>query len=827
VLGALILGIIALIATKGLAIESTSFAYIPPRIIVPHFNVATILTVSIPLAALIIGAENAQAIGVLYTQGYKPPINAMTVISGFGGIAAGLVGAHNANIAGPMTAICSSEEAGENKEGRYAAGIINGIFFGLFGIFASFAIAFVKIIPSQLINVLAGLAMINVLINSFRDGFQTGKCKMGAFTALVIGASGFIGANLLRLLLRERNDACGTFFSGRPWRLADVPAEAVRFCNLQDPISMGDLFRRTAPKVIFDCSSFGAYSFERDAERIHATNYLCFIRMLEEASRLSLHAYIHAGSSSEYGVNAAAPAEDSPLVPNSHYAVSKVAAAAAIAYFGKCRGLPVANLRLYSVYGPWEDSSRLIPTLCEHGLRKELPPFAGPDVSRDFVHTDDAVAAFAAAALRMSPEVAGESFNIGTGRRTTLAELAALAAAIFDIRAEPQYSRTQARAWDVNDWRANPDKAARLLGWTPRVPLEEGLRNVAAWWREQLLRADFHSMTKKTAAGSRRNSLSVVIACYRDNQAIPVMHERLTVVLKRLGLEYEIIFVNDGSPDDSEERIRAISATDPHVIGITHSRNFGSQAAFRSGMELSSKEACVLLDGDLQDPPELLEEFVKKWREGADVVYGRRVRREMPRALEWCYRMFYRVFDAMSEIPMPRDAGDFSLLDRAATYWLLRCAERDSFLRGLRSYVGFTQVGVDYVRPERLFGRSTNNWIKNIGWAKKAVFAFSRLPLHLLTAFGGITFAASTLLAIVTLGARLLAPDSMPRGITTMLLVSLFFGSATILGLGIIGEYIGKIMEETKARPPFIRKAIITHGLVRDALSRRGGHRHD
>jgi benzoate membrane transport protein len=190
VLGALILGLIALIATGGLHMEETSFAFIAPRIIAPHFNVATILSVSIPLAALVVGAENAQAVGVLYAQGYKPPINAMTVISGFGGIAAGLVGAHNANIAGPMTAICSSEEAGDNKDGRYAAGVINGIFFGLFGIFASFTIAFVRVIPSQLINVLAGLAMINVLINSFRDGFGSSKCKMGAFAALVIGASG-------------------------------------------------------------------------------------------------------------------------------------------------------------------------------------------------------------------------------------------------------------------------------------------------------------------------------------------------------------------------------------------------------------------------------------------------------------------------------------------------------------------------------------------------------------------------------------------------------------------------------------------------------------
>jgi dolichol-phosphate mannosyltransferase len=223
---------------------------------------------------------------------------------------------------------------------------------------------------------------------------------------LVIGASGFVGANLLRALLEERDDVTGTFFSGVSWRLRGIPATQIRFCNLHDPVSVRAILAAVEPRIIFDCSSFGAYSFERDAERIHRTNYNCFLRLLEEAARLSLHAYVHAGSSSEYGLNADAPAEDAPLLPNSHYAVSKCAANAAIRYFGKCRNVPVVNLRLYSVYGPYEDSSRLMPVLCEHVLRGTLPPFARPETSRDFIHADDVAAAFVQAALRMTPEIA-------------------------------------------------------------------------------------------------------------------------------------------------------------------------------------------------------------------------------------------------------------------------------------------------------------------------------------------------------------------------------------------------------------------------------------
>ena len=290
------------------------------------------------------------------------------------------------------------------------------------------------------------------------------------------------------------------------------------------------------------------------------------------------------------------------------------------------------------------------------------------------------------------------------------------------------------------------------------------------------------------------------------------MHRRLTDTLLRLKIDYEIIFVNDCSPDDSAEIIRKISLEDPRVTGITHSRNFGSQAAFRSGMELSTREACVLLDGDLQDPPELIEQFVEKWREGYDVVYGRRVKREMGLLQESMYKAFYRIFSSISNIPIPRDAGDFSLMDRTVVRWILNCGERDSFLRGLRAFVGFRQTGIDYVRSKRLFGRSTNNWLANFGWAKKAIFSFSNVPLELFT-FAGITlFGITILLASAVFLLKLFVPHLSPTGVTTLLLGVMFFGSINLLGIAIIGEYIGKIIQEVKGRPPFIRRHLISGG---------------
>lgn len=646
------------------------------------------------------------------------------------------------------------------------------------------------------------------------------KLKNIAGPVLILGASGFIGANLLHRLIKVRSDVFGTIFSGDAWRLDGIPSSHISFINLQDPVSVKSVLHRISPKTIFDCTSFGAYSFEHDHERVHATNYTSFIQLMEEVAQIKLTAFVHAGSSSEYGLNCEAPAENSQLIPNSHYAVSKVAAAAAITYFGKIRNIPVTNLRLYSVYGPFEDSSRLIPTLCENSLRGELPALAGPNTSRDFIYIDDVIEAFADTALLMNPNLFGESINIGTGTPVTLAELAEVAISRFNLKVDIQFNPGAGRAWDTDNWYANTEKAKRLLNWSAKTKLSDGLKETRNWWQAYLATSSFNQLTKRSQPRKEKNSISAVIACYRDAQAIPIMHERLRSVFHKIGIDYEIIFVNDSSPDDSAEVIREISARDPHVMGITHSRNFGSQAAFRSGMEIASKEAVVLMDGDLQDPPELIESFVECWRSGADVVYGRRIKREMPVLIEACYRAFYRIFSLMSEVPVPKDAGDFSLMDRHVVYWLLQCQERDSFLRGLRAYVGFRQEGVDYVRPERMFGVSTNNWIKNIGWAKKGIFSFSRMPLHILTAAGGITCLGTLFLAIYSIGVRLLDASSVPKGITFISLLIMFFGSSTLLGIGLLGEYIGKIFEESKARPPFIRRSMIMRGEIRPSNPR-------
>jgi len=632
---------------------------------------------------------------------------------------------------------------------------------------------------------------------------------------LVLGASGFVGANLFRTLLAVRSDVYGTALRVPAWRLEGLPAHNVLAADLLVESSLRSLLDHVRPLTVFDCVAYGAYSFERDVDLIYRTNVNATVRLLEELAARDIRCYVHAGSSSEYGERAARPREDSAPTPNSHYAASKASAANVIYYMGKARKLPCANLRLYSVYGPYEDASRLVPTVVAKGVAGALPPFVDPDVSRDFVYVDDACAAFVATALHLDARRYGESYNIGTGTMTTIREIAELARRFYGIREECQFTMT-ARDWDVADWYADPTRARDELGWSARVSLEEGLAKTTAWFKALPAPDEYLRASKKFALDYDR-SISAVIACYGDGQAIPVMHQRLSEVFQRLGVDYEIIFVNDCSPDGSEEVIRKLSKEDRHVIGISHSRNFGSQSAFRSGMEIASKNACVLLDGDLQDPPELIEQFLAKWREGYQVVYGRRVKRAAPWHMQLGYKLFYRIFDRMSYLTIPRDAGDFSLMDRRVVQSLLLFPERDLFIRGVRSFVGFKQIGVDYFRPERMFGRSTNNLWKNVGWAKKGILSFSNTPLSMLSALAVVAVFVVAVLIAAQITVRLVFPSVTPRGITTLMLVVMAFGAFNLLAIGILGEYIGKIFEEVKRRPHFLRSSIIRDGEVRDA----------
>jgi glycosyltransferase involved in cell wall biosynthesis len=303
--------------------------------------------------------------------------------------------------------------------------------------------------------------------------------------------------------------------------------------------------------------------------------------------------------------------------------------------------------------------------------------------------------------------------------------------------------------------------------------------------------------------------LSAVIPCYREAESIPVMHERLTAVFRALGVDWEIIFVDSGSTDDTPRVLAELAARDRRVTVVHHTRAFGSQSAYSSGMRLASGDAVILLDGDLQDPPELIPTFVARWREGYEVVYGERVAREGPAVMNAARKIFYRLFQRLAYVSMPIDAGDFSLLDRRVVEAINALPETHRFVRGLRAFVGYRQIGVPYERPERLFGRSSNNFLANFGWARRAIISFSYVPLDLIGWLALITTALSLVAATVEIVLKIVDPGAAPKGYATLIVVVLFVGGVQLICFSVIGSYLAHMYEEVKARPPYILDRVL------------------
>jgi dolichol-phosphate mannosyltransferase len=567
------------------------------------------------------------------------------------------------------------------------------------------------------------------------------------------------------------------------------------------------IFENFKPKTIFNLAAYGAYSKQSDFKLIYETNIIGLLNILEISNNVKV--LINAGSSSEYGLNCDRPLESEELKPNSHYSISKITASYLIYYYSNFYNLLCLNLRLYSVYGPLEEPDRLMPKIIENGLDGFFPLLTSPKTTRDFIYIEDCLEAFIEASININKSNSGQSINIGSGHSTDLQSLSHKVKNIFKIKESPNWGSMKSRDWDTPNWSSNSNKAKILLGWEAKTTIDQGIMKFSKWqksvdYKEKVIKPFLNKSSKKI-------KISAVIACYKDELAIPIMYERLVKVFNKMNVFYEIIFVNDNSPDNSQIKLEQICSNDINVIVIKHSRNFGSQSAFISGLEISSGDAAVLMDGDLQDPPELIEEFYFKWTKGYDVVYGIRSKSETSILMNLAYKTFYRILNKLSNIHIPLHAGDFSMLDRKVINLLVSFNEKDQFIRGLRAWVGFKQTGVEYVRPDRMFGKSTNNLRKNIGWAKKGIFSFSYMPLELISYFGFLITLISFVGVVYQIISKIINPN-LPHGISTIIILIAFFGGIQLFSISIIGEYLSKVLDEVKSRPKFIRDGIWKKG---------------
>ncbi len=302
-----------------------------------------------------------------------------------------------------------------------------------------------------------------------------------------------------------------------------------------------------------------------------------------------------------------------------------------------------------------------------------------------------------------------------------------------------------------------------------------------------------------------KKKLSIVVACYNEERNIPVTYERVINVTKTLpAYDFEIIYVDNASTDKSYNVYKTLVAQDSRVHILRMSRNFGnSQPSLLAGIRYASGDSVILLCGGLQDPPELIPALVQKWQEGFQVVYGiAKKRKDNGIIRRICYKGFYRVFKALSYLDIPLDSGDFSLIDRQVIDIIKALPEKNIYLRGLRTWVGFNQTGVEYQRNERLHGKSSNSFWANFWWAKQAIINFSYRPLEYISRLAICAVGATGIAAIVYLYWHF--QYGAPRGFSTLLMVMFIFGSLQLLSLAIIGEYLIRIFHEVKNRPVYV-----------------------
>lgn len=304
--------------------------------------------------------------------------------------------------------------------------------------------------------------------------------------------------------------------------------------------------------------------------------------------------------------------------------------------------------------------------------------------------------------------------------------------------------------------------------------------------------------------------ISIVVPCYNEQEVLPELFRRLTAAAVAWGCDWEVICVDDGSRDQTWAMIENQIRHDARWRGLSFARNFGHQTAVSAGIHHAQGDAVVVIDADLQDPPEEVQRFILKWQEGYDVVYAVRAKRKEGWFKKTCYWVFYRIMTRITSFEVPHDSGDFCLMDKKVVEVLRQMPERNRFVRGLRAWAGFRQTGLTYERRVRAAGEAKYTLRKLVRLARDGIFNFSTVPLSLVSQVG-FWISALSLVAIVwvlltKMFSGFFSKHGFPpvQGFTTIVISILFLGGIQLLSLGIIGEYIGRIYEEVKRRPPWV-----------------------
>lgn len=316
-------------------------------------------------------------------------------------------------------------------------------------------------------------------------------------------------------------------------------------------------------------------------------------------------------------------------------------------------------------------------------------------------------------------------------------------------------------------------------------------------------------MTASSPSSAAHPTYSFVIPVYNEEDNLPELYTRLKQSLSNLTASAEIILIDDGSCDQSLDQMRQLHAQDPWVHYISLARNFGHQTAVTAGLHFAQGKAVIVMDSDLQDPPELTIDLIERWHQGYQVVYAQRISRPREHWLKrWTAYLFYRTLNLLSEVNIPTDTGDFCLMDRQVVDLLNRMPERNRYIRGLRAWVGFRQTAIKFQRPARFAGEVKYTFRRSLALALDSILGFSRKPLRLATYLGFFAAGLALFMMLLTLYWRFFQPSNQLIGFTAITMAIFFLGAVQLICIGILGEYIGRIYEEIQGRPLYTLKEV-------------------
>ncbi len=612
---------------------------------------------------------------------------------------------------------------------------------------------------------------------------------------LVTGASGFIGKRLTERLLADGHDVHVVVHMDDPISTSGQnPGTLTKQYYDGGTASIVSILDTVRPDVVYHLASyFVAEHASGDISRLVESNISFGTQLLEAMSLSGVPNLVNAGTSWQHG-------DESADRPSALYAATKQAFESLVKYYVDKAGINAVTLKLFDTYGPDDPRHKIVPLLL--GLSEDLTPLdMSPGKQHlNLVYVDDVVSAFIRAGeLLVSGEVSGhKDFAVRSGDTVSLKELVA--------QFEKQCGKKLPITWGGRPYRVReimtPWKGDILPGWQAEVSLKDGLRRTI----------ESYGANKGKPSLWQQVHLSFVVPCFNEMENIPVLCQRIIDSISNNNyIKYDIIIVENGSTDNSAEIIRGLHENNPRIKMIRLSRNFGYQGAITAGLQHAPGEWIAVLDGDLQDPPELIVSFLEKALEGFDVVYGVKTKRKGSRFKNFLYKTFYHCFSFLAEIEMPKHAGEFCVMNRRVVDIINDMPERQRFIRGLRTWTGFNQAGYDYAREERARGKSKFSLSGMFGLGIDGILSFSSFPLRITIVLGFLTVSASILLGVVQGVMKALKwldimdiTTLLPPGLTQTNLVMSFLFGVTITCLGIVGEYVGRIYNEVKQRPTFL-----------------------